>query len=184
MSVQATFCATLVDEWVRLGVTDAVVRAGSRSTPLALPVADRLRVHVRLDERSGGFFALGLAMDTGEADHHLRDQRHCRPENCIRLVVEAHHARVPLIVCTADRPPELHHTGAPQSIEQNGLFAAADPFGPTSTRRGAGRGPGGDLETTGRSGLRGGGPRSQRSRPRAPESRVQGASHRHGRTSA
>ena len=40
-------------------------------------------------------------------------------------VVEAHHARVPLIVCTADRPPELHHTGAPQSIEQNGLFAAA-----------------------------------------------------------
>ena len=56
VSVQATFTTTLVDEWVRLGVTDAVVGAGSRSTPLALPLAERLRVHVHLDERSGGFF--------------------------------------------------------------------------------------------------------------------------------
>ena len=124
MSVQATFCATLVDEWVRLGVTDAVVCAGSRSTPLALPLADRLRVHVRLDERSGAFFALGLAMATGRPTVICVTSGTAATE-LHPAVVEAHHAKVPLIVCTADRPPELHHTGAPQSIEQNGLFAAA-----------------------------------------------------------
>ena len=124
MSVQATFCATLVDEWLRLGVTDAVVCAGSRSTPLALPLADRLRVHIRLDERSGGFFALGLALATGRPTVICVTSGTAAAE-LHPAVVEAHYARVPLIVCTADRPPELHHTGAPQSIEQIGLFAAA-----------------------------------------------------------
>jgi 2-succinyl-5-enolpyruvyl-6-hydroxy-3-cyclohexene-1-carboxylate synthase len=121
VSVQATFSATLVDEWARLGVTDAVVCPGSRSTPLAVPLAQRLRCHVRLDERSGAFYALGLAKATrrpvvvcvtsGTAAAELHP-----------AVVEAHHARVPLIVCTADRPPELHHTGASQTIEQDALF--------------------------------------------------------------
>ena len=124
MSVQATFSATLVDEWVRLGVTDAVICAGSRSTPLALPLAERLRVHVRLDERSAAFFALGLAMATGRPTIICVTSGTAAAE-LHPAVVEAHHARVPLIVCTADRPPELHDTGAPQSIEQNGLFAAA-----------------------------------------------------------
>jgi 2-succinyl-5-enolpyruvyl-6-hydroxy-3-cyclohexene-1-carboxylate synthase len=124
VSVQATFCATLVDEWLRLGVTDAVVCAGSRSTPLALPLADRLRVHIRLDERSGGFFALGLALATGRPTVICVTSGTAAAE-LHPAVVEAHYARVPLIVCTADRPPELHHTGAPQSIEQIGLFAAA-----------------------------------------------------------
>ena len=124
MSVQATFSATLVDEWVRLGVTDAVVCAGSRSTPLALPLAERLRVHVRLDERSGAFFALGLAMATGRPTVICVTSGTAAAE-LHPAVVEAHHAGVPLIVCTADRPPELHDTGAPQSIDQNGLFAAA-----------------------------------------------------------
>jgi 2-succinyl-5-enolpyruvyl-6-hydroxy-3-cyclohexene-1-carboxylate synthase len=124
VSVQATFTATLVDEWARLGVTDAVVCAGSRSTPLALPLADRLRVHIRLDERSGAFFALGLAMATGRPTVICVTSGTAAAE-LHPAVVEAHHAQVPLIVCTADRPPELHDTGAPQSIEQNGLFAAA-----------------------------------------------------------
>jgi 2-succinyl-5-enolpyruvyl-6-hydroxy-3-cyclohexene-1-carboxylate synthase len=124
VSVQATFSATLVDEWIRLGVTDAVVCAGSRSTPLALPLAERLRVHVRLDERSGAFFALGLSMATG------RPTVICVTSGTAAVelhpaVVEAHHGGVPLIVCTADRPPELHDTGAPQSIDQEGLFGAA-----------------------------------------------------------
>jgi 2-succinyl-5-enolpyruvyl-6-hydroxy-3-cyclohexene-1-carboxylate synthase len=124
VSVQATFSATLVDEWVRLGVTDAVVCPGSRSTPLALPLAERLRVHVRLDERSAAFFALGLAMATGRPTVICVTSGTAAAE-LHPAVVEAHHARVPLIVCTADRPPELHQTGAPQTIEQIGLFASA-----------------------------------------------------------
>jgi 2-succinyl-5-enolpyruvyl-6-hydroxy-3-cyclohexene-1-carboxylate synthase len=121
VSVQATFGATLVDEWARLGVTDAVICPGSRSTPLVVPLARRLRTHVRLDERSAAFYALGLAAATrrpvvvcvtsGTAGAELH-----------AAVVEAHHGRVPLIVCTADRPPELHHTGASQTIEQDRLF--------------------------------------------------------------
>jgi 2-succinyl-5-enolpyruvyl-6-hydroxy-3-cyclohexene-1-carboxylate synthase len=136
VSVQATFSATLVDEWAHLGVTDAVVCPGSRSTPLALPLAERLRTHVRLDERSAAFYALGLAQATrrpvvvsvtsGTAGAELH-----------AAVVEAHHARIPLIVCTADRPPELHHTGASQTIEQDALFAVearwrADPGVPAA----------------------------------------------------
>lgn len=123
---QTTFAATLVDEWVRAGITDAVVCPGSRSTPLtsALHARAQMRLHVRLDERSAGFFALGLAAalahpvvvcttsGTAAAELHAS-------------VVEAHHARVPLVVCTADRPPELHHVGAPQTIEQDALFGAA-----------------------------------------------------------
>ncbi|MDA8310420.1 MAG: 2-succinyl-5-enolpyruvyl-6-hydroxy-3-cyclohexene-1-carboxylic-acid synthase [Actinomycetota bacterium] len=127
MSVaQATFAATLVDEWVRAGVRDAVVCPGSRSSPLALALAAReeLRVHVRLDERGAGFFAIGIAVasarpvvvcvTSGTAAAELHP-----------AVVEAHHARVPLLVCTADRPPELHGVGAPQTIEQRGLYGAA-----------------------------------------------------------
>ena len=124
MSVQATFSATLVDEWARLGVTDAVVCPGSRSTPLALPLADRLRIHVRLDERSAGFFALGLAMASGRPTVVCVTSGTAAAE-LHPAVVEAHHARVPLIVCTADRPPELHDTGAPQTIDQRGLYGSA-----------------------------------------------------------
>jgi 2-succinyl-5-enolpyruvyl-6-hydroxy-3-cyclohexene-1-carboxylate synthase len=124
VSVQATFAATLVDEWARLGVTDAVVCPGSRSTPLALTLHDRLRIHVRLDERSAGFYALGLAMGTGRPVVLCVTSGTAAAE-LHPAVVEAHYARVPIIVCTADRPPELHDTGAPQTIDQEGLFTTS-----------------------------------------------------------
>jgi 2-succinyl-5-enolpyruvyl-6-hydroxy-3-cyclohexene-1-carboxylate synthase len=124
VSVQATFSATLVDEWVRLGVTDAVICPGSRSTPLAVTLAERLQTHVRLDERSAAFFALGLALSTGRPTVICVTSGTAAAE-LHPAVVEAHQGRVPLIVCTADRPPELHGIGATQTIEQVGLFASA-----------------------------------------------------------
>jgi 2-succinyl-5-enolpyruvyl-6-hydroxy-3-cyclohexene-1-carboxylate synthase len=124
VSVQATFSATLVDEWVRRGVTEAVICPGSRSTPLAVALAARLNVHVRLDERSAGFYAVGLALATGRPAVICVTSGTAAAE-LHPAVVEAHHARVPLIVCTADRPPELLDTGAPQTIDQVGLFTTA-----------------------------------------------------------
>jgi len=124
--VAATFCATLVDEWARAGVTDAVVCPGSRSTPLAVALAAdrRIDVHVRLDERGGGFFALGMALATGRPVVVLTTSGTAAAE-LHASVVEAHQARVPLVVCTADRPPELHHVGAPQTIDQTHLYGGA-----------------------------------------------------------
>jgi 2-succinyl-5-enolpyruvyl-6-hydroxy-3-cyclohexene-1-carboxylate synthase len=123
---QATFCATLVDEWTRGGVQAAVVCPGSRSTPLALALADdeRITVHVHHDERSGGFLALGLARATGRAVVVLTTSGTAAVE-LHPAVVEAHHSGVPLLVCTADRPPELRDVGAPQTIDQGHLYGGA-----------------------------------------------------------
>ena len=126
MTVAASFAATLVDEWVRAGLTDAVVAPGSRSTPLLVALAreSRMALHVRLDERSAAFFAVGIGLATGRPAVLVTTSGTAAAE-VHAAVVEAHLSRVPLIVCTADRPPELHHVGAPQTIEQAGLFAGA-----------------------------------------------------------
>ena len=126
MTVQATFCATMVDEWRRCGVTDAVVAPGSRCTPMAqaLAAASGLRLHVLIDERSAGFFALGLALGSERPAVVLTTSGTAAVE-LHPAVVEAHQSRVPLIACTADRPPELHHVGAPQTVEQTRLFEGA-----------------------------------------------------------
>jgi 2-succinyl-5-enolpyruvyl-6-hydroxy-3-cyclohexene-1-carboxylate synthase len=121
--VQATYAATLFDEWIRLGLRDVVVCPGSRSTPLALACASRseLRVHVRIDERSAGFFALGRALATSEPVAVVVTSGTAAAE-LHACVAEASQAFVPLIVITADRPPELHGVGAPQTIDQYELF--------------------------------------------------------------
>ena len=123
---QAAFAATLVDEWVRAGVRHAVVCPGSRSTPLALAVAaePRLALHVRLDERSAGFTALGIGMATGRPAVVVVTSGTAAAE-LHAAVVEADLARVPLLVCTADRPPELRDVGAPQTIDQTHLYGRA-----------------------------------------------------------
>ncbi len=124
--LQATFCATLVDEWARCGVEHAVISPGSRSTPLALAlVADpRVRVHVHLDERSAGFFAIGLARAGGEPAVVVTTSGTAAVE-VHPAVVEADLAGVPLLVCTANRPPELIDVGAPQAIDQTHLYGRA-----------------------------------------------------------
>jgi 2-succinyl-5-enolpyruvyl-6-hydroxy-3-cyclohexene-1-carboxylate synthase len=121
--VQAAFSAVLVDEWVRAGVCDAVVAPGSRSTPMLAALADdgRIRLHVVLDERSAGFVALGLGLATGRVAPVVTTSGTAAAE-LHPAVVEAHQAGVPLLAVTADRPPELHQVGAPQTIEQEGLF--------------------------------------------------------------
>ncbi len=126
MDVAATFCATLVDEWARAGLTDAVVSPGSRSTPMALALAadDRLRLHVFVDERSAAFFALGIGLRTGAPALTLTTSGTAAAE-LHPAVIEAHHAGIPLLAVTADRPPEAHGVGAPQTIEQGDLYGRA-----------------------------------------------------------
>jgi 2-succinyl-5-enolpyruvyl-6-hydroxy-3-cyclohexene-1-carboxylate synthase len=121
-----SFAAALVDEWARAGLSDAVISPGSRSAPLALAVArdGRLRLHVVLDERSAAFRALGLGVAGGRPAIVLCTSG-TAAANFHPAVVEASYARVPLIVCTADRPPALRDTGAGQTIDQSHLYGAA-----------------------------------------------------------
>lgn len=142
MSAQDAFAATIVDEWARAGLTDAVVAPGSRSTPLvaALAADGRLRVHVVLDERSAGFVALGLGLSTGRPAPVVVTSGTAAVE-LHPAVVEADQAGVPLLAVTADRPPELHRVGAPQTVVQAGLYGgsvrfSADPGVPEGTATG------------------------------------------------
>ena len=127
--VQAAFARVLVDEWGRAGVTDAVACPGSRSTPLLVALAEaaeegRLRLHVFLDERAAGFFALGLGLASGMPAPVVTTSGTAAVE-LHPAVVEAHHAGVPMLVVTADRPAELHDCGAPQTVRQEGLYGEA-----------------------------------------------------------
>jgi len=113
----------MVDGLVASGVRDVVVCPGSRSTPLALATRahPRLSVRVLLDERSAGFFALGLARASRRPVAVIVTSG-TAVANLLPSVVEASLARVPLILLTADRPPELRDRGAPQTIDQIRIF--------------------------------------------------------------
>jgi 2-succinyl-5-enolpyruvyl-6-hydroxy-3-cyclohexene-1-carboxylate synthase len=119
----------VVDELVRCGVRAAVLAPGSRSAPLALALlaaeeAGRLRLHVRVDERSAGFLAVGLAR-TGGAPVAVLTTSGTAVANLHPAVLEASHAGLPLVVLTADRPARLRDTGANQTTDQAGVFGSA-----------------------------------------------------------
>jgi len=126
------FAVTLVDELVRCGLAEAVLAPGSRSAPLAMALWERavqdtsqaLRLHVRIDERSASFLALGLAKASGRPVA-LVCTSGTAAAHFHAAVIEAGEAGVPLLVITADRPPELRGTGANQAIDQLKLYGDA-----------------------------------------------------------
>jgi 2-succinyl-5-enolpyruvyl-6-hydroxy-3-cyclohexene-1-carboxylate synthase len=123
----STRCASaIIDELARAGVTDAVLAPGSRSAPFAFALhkadaAGRLRLHVRIDDRSAGFLALGLAK-TSNRPVPVVSTSGTAVANVHPAVLEACHSGVPLVVLSADRPAELLGTGANQTTDQVKLF--------------------------------------------------------------
>jgi len=121
-----------VDELARCGVRDAVLAPGSRSAPLALALHDadaerRIRLHVRVDERSAGFLALGLAKASRRPVPVVTTSG-TAVANLHPAVLEAHHAGVPLLVLSADRPAYLRDRGANQTTDQVKIFGSAVRF--------------------------------------------------------
>ena len=116
----------VVDELIRGGVRDVVLCPGSRNAPLAFALRDadaagRIRLHVRIDERTAGYLAIGLAV-AGQAPVPIVMTSGTAVANLGPAVAEANYARVPLIVVSANRPYELLGTGANQTMEQLGYF--------------------------------------------------------------
>ncbi|WP_275044275.1 2-succinyl-5-enolpyruvyl-6-hydroxy-3-cyclohexene-1-carboxylic-acid synthase, partial [Rothia kristinae] len=117
---------SVLDSLIRAGMRHAVIAPGSRSAPLAYALAaaadaGALQVHVRIDERTAGFTALGLAKATGAPAAVVTTSGTAVGE-LLPAVMEAHHAEVPLAVLSADRPPRLRGTGANQTTDQPGIF--------------------------------------------------------------
>ena len=126
MDVAQAFAATFVDELAVQGVEFACLSPGSRSAPVAMALQrhPRIKVIVQIDERSGSFFGVGLAKATGKPVLLLCTSGTAAAE-FHAAVVEAYHSRAPLIVVTADRPPELQGVGANQAIDQQRLYGGA-----------------------------------------------------------
>lgn len=128
MNPSTTQAHVVVDELIRGGVRDVVLCPGSRNAPLAFALSDadragRLRLHVRIDERTAGFLAIGLSVAAG-APVCVAMTSGTAVANMGPAVVEANYARVPLIVLSANRPYELLGTGANQTMEQLGYFGS------------------------------------------------------------
>lgn len=129
MNPSTALATVLVDELLRCGMREAVLAPGSRSTPLALALHEleaggRVRLHVRIDERSAGYLALGLAKASGTPVPVVTTSG-TAAANLHPAVLEADQSGVPLLLLTADRPPELRSTGSNQTIDQVKLFGDA-----------------------------------------------------------
>ncbi|MFQ3318778.1 MAG: 2-succinyl-5-enolpyruvyl-6-hydroxy-3-cyclohexene-1-carboxylate synthase [Natronomonas sp.] len=116
----------VADELAKSGVRSAVLAPGSRSTPLTIAFAEHpdIETFSQLDERSAAFFALGRAKQTGRPTP-LVCTSGTAGANFHPAVIEAHQSRIPMVVLTADRPTELQHSGANQTIDQERLYGDA-----------------------------------------------------------
>ncbi|GAA4806718.1 2-succinyl-5-enolpyruvyl-6-hydroxy-3-cyclohexene-1-carboxylic-acid synthase [Tomitella cavernea] len=126
MNPSTAQAAVIVDELTRGGVRDIVLCPGSRNAPLSFALyrsatAGRVRLHVRIDERTAGFLAMGLAVASGSPTVVVMTSG-TAVANLGPAVLEANYARVPLVVLSANRPYELLGSGANQTVEQFGLF--------------------------------------------------------------
>ncbi|WP_026425798.1 2-succinyl-5-enolpyruvyl-6-hydroxy-3-cyclohexene-1-carboxylic-acid synthase [Actinokineospora inagensis] len=129
MNPSTAMATVVVDELVRNGVRDVVLCPGSRNAPLAIALYEAatrgvVGLHVRVDERSAGYLALGLARASGRPAAVVCTSG-TAVANLHPSVLEAHHSGVGLLLITADRPPELHGTGANQTIDQRGIFGSS-----------------------------------------------------------
>src|SRR3954463_819641 len=125
--INSTFAPlqVFVDELARFGMSHAVTCPGSRNAPLALTLAahPQIKAVSVVDERSAGFVALGMAKEIGgDIPVAVTTTSGTAAANLLPAVVEAHEAAIPLIVLTADRPPELREVGAGQAIDQIKLY--------------------------------------------------------------
>ncbi len=128
-SPATAFSVALLQQFVQLGVRDIVLGPGSRSQALALAAAEferagLVRLRVRIDERVGGFLALGIAVETSRPVLIITTSG-TAVANLHPAVLEAHHSGVPLIVVTADRPESLRGVGSNQTTDQPGIFGTA-----------------------------------------------------------
>ena len=129
MNPSTAFGISFTDELVRCGLREVVLAPGSRSTPLAMAFCEAerrglVRLHVRIDERSASFTALGLAKVSRQPVAVLCTSG-TAAANFHPAVIEADESGVPLLVLTADRPPEMRGTGANQVIDQVKLYGSA-----------------------------------------------------------
>jgi len=117
------YLAAFSAELVHSGIKDVVISPGSRSTPMAMVLAEHpdLNIHIHVDERSSAFFALGIAKASNRPVAILCTSG-TATANYFPAIIEAKYSRVPLIVLTADRPHELREVGAPQAIDQIELY--------------------------------------------------------------
>jgi 2-succinyl-5-enolpyruvyl-6-hydroxy-3-cyclohexene-1-carboxylate synthase len=127
--IQTQWARLVIDSFVQAGVCDAIISPGSRSTPFVIAALEHegLACTSALDERSGAYYALGQARSTLRPSLLLCTSGSA-PANYFPAVMEASEAGVPLIVLSADRPPELHGCGANQTTDQSGLYGTKARF--------------------------------------------------------
>ncbi|PEK99572.1 2-succinyl-5-enolpyruvyl-6-hydroxy-3-cyclohexene-1-carboxylic-acid synthase [Bacillus sp. AFS017336] len=119
------YIGALVDELSALNIQNVVISPGSRSTPISMLVNEhpKLKSYIAVDERGAGFFALGIAKSTKQPTVLICTSG-TAASNYLPAISEARESRIPLIVLTADRPHELRDIGAPQAMNQIGLYGS------------------------------------------------------------